>query len=122
VWHWTGTGYMGQQAHVGLFAHRTEAGSPLYHQHELGVGDDIYVTVSDRPGDRRQFHYRVVRSDLTGAGSNEILDATRYHPGTTISLIACTKLNRLPTDLKYRLITTAVLVGVLEDGFPVPMP
>ena len=48
-----------------------------------------------------------------------ILNETRVYPGTTVSLISCTQPNQLPTNLRYRLITTAVLVAVTEDGIPV---
>jgi hypothetical protein len=131
TWHWTGTGFMGQRAHVGLFAHRTDtasARSPWYNLHELRANDEIFIQV-DTPGDRRRFRYRVVRSDLvlnvlpaSPAQTKRILDATRLHPGTTISLIACTEPNRLPTSLKHRLIYTAALVDVVEDGIQLPRP
>jgi hypothetical protein len=132
TWHWTGTGFMGQRAHVGLFAHRTNtaaARSPWYNLHELRANDEIFIQV-DTPGDRRRFRYRIVRSDLvtnvtpeSPAQTKRILDATRLHPGTTISLIACTEPNRLPTSLKHRLIYTAALVDVVEDGVQVlPRP
>jgi hypothetical protein len=131
TWHWTGTGFMGQRAHVGLFAHRTDtafARSPWYNLHELRANDEIFIQV-DTPGDRRRFRYRVVRSDLvlnvlpeSPAQTKRILDVTRLHPGTTISLIACTEPNRLPTSLKHRLIYTAALVDVVEDGIQLPRP
>ncbi|HEY3484439.1 MAG TPA: sortase [Ilumatobacteraceae bacterium] len=119
IWHWTGTGYVGQAAHIGLFGHRTEAGGPLRNQHELGNGDDIFLTVEGRPGDRRVFQYKVVREVVTGESPNQILNETRAYPGTTVSLIACTEPNQLPTNVRFRLITTAVLVAVTEDGIPV---
>ena len=65
VWHWTGTGFVGQAAHIGLFAHRTNAGGPFRNQHELGNGDDIFLTVEGRPG------LRV----LPGASSERQIDA-----------------------------------------------
>lgn len=120
TWHWTGTGFMGRQANVGLFAHRTDAGAPLYNLHELQPGDEMFVVV-DRPSDRRRFRYRVVRTDLvlnvrasTSANAQKILAATRLHPGTTLSVIACTEPNRLPTSLDHRLIVTGELVDVVE--------
>ncbi len=121
TWHWGGTGFLGQQANIGLFAHRTDAGGPLYHMHELRVGDEIYVRVANRSNDRRRFRYRVVREDMvdnvrysTVPSVQKILAATRRHPGTTISLIGCTRLDRLPTDLDHRLILTAELVDWIE--------
>lgn len=131
TWHWTGTGFMGQRAHVGLFAHRTQtkqAQSPWYNIHELVANDEVFVIV-DTIGDRRRFRYRVVRSDLVlrvrpenATNTRRILDATRLHPGTTISLIACTEPNRLPTSLDHRLIYTCALVDVTEDGIQLPRP
>ena len=119
VWHWTGTGFVGQAAHIGLFAHRTEAGGPFRNQHELGNGDDVYLTVEGRPGDRRQFQYKIVREVVTGEDPNVILNETRAYPGTTVSLISCTEPNQLPTNVRFRLITTAVLVAVREDGIQI---
>lgn len=117
TWHWTGTGYLGQLAHVGLFAHRTEAGAPVYNMHELVPGHEMILYVADRPGDRRRFRYRVVRTDLvlnvrhsTPTNAQKILAATRYHPGTTVSMIGCTLPNGLPTSLDHRIIVTAELI------------
>ncbi len=120
-WHWSGTGYMGQDgAHVSLFAHRTEAGAPYRHLDQLQNGDILTVTT----GDRREYTYRMVRRDLTDANNSNILAATRFHPGTTLSLIACTvgydrSKSRwpdiwAPTSLKYRIIVTGELVSWRE--------
>lgn len=121
TWHWTGTGYVGQVAHIGLFAHRTEAGAPVYNMHELVPGHEVYLYVAGRSGDRRRFRYRVVRTDLvlnvrasTAANAQKILAATRYHPGTTVSLIGCTLPNGLPTSLDHRIIVTAELLDWTE--------
>ena len=118
TWHWTGTGYMGQAAHVGVFGHRTEAGSPYRYVHLMQPGDTWTVTT----GDGREFTYRMVRRDLTDAQTPNILDATRFHPGSTFSIIACTRgydssgYRRYlqwyePTSLQYRIIVTGELVG-----------
>lgn len=119
-WHWAGTGYMGQDAHVGLFAHRTDAGGPYRNLHLLQAGDTFTVTT----GDRREYTYRMVRRDLTDAANHNILRATRLHPGTTLSLIACTVGYDTsksaypniwaPTSLKYRIIITGELVSWRE--------
>lgn len=121
TWHWTGTGFVGQVSNIGLFAHRTEAGAPLYYMHELRRGDEILVTVADRPGDRRRFRYRVVRTDMvldvrasTRENSRRILAATRLHPGATISLIGCALADGLPTSLDHRIIVTAEFVDWTE--------
>ncbi|TVR22380.1 MAG: sortase [Ilumatobacter sp.] len=121
TWHWTGTGFMGQAAHVGTFAHRTEAGAPVYNMHELRPGDEMYMYVDGRLGDRRRFRYRIVRTDLVlnvresnSANAQKILRATRLHPGTTLSLIGCTLPNGLPTSLDHRIIVTGELVDWVE--------
>lgn len=121
TWHWTGTGYLGQNAHVAVFGHRTEAGSPYRYLHVMQPGDEWTLTTNDG----REFTYRMVRRDLTDSNNQNILDATRFHPGTTFSIVACTRgydssgyrqyLQWFePTSLRYRLIVTGELVGWRE--------
>lgn len=118
TWHWTGTGLLGQAAHVAVFGHRTEAGSPYRYLHHMQTGDTWTLTTWDR----REFTYRMVRMDLTDAQTSNILNATRFHPGTTFSIVACTRGYDSsgyrkylqwyePTSLKYRLVVTGELVG-----------
>lgn len=132
-WHWTGTGWMGQTAHVAVFGHRTEAikftgvdptggvNGPYRYLHLLQEGDTWTVTTRDG----REFTYRMVRRDLTDAATGNILNATRFHPGTTFSIIVCTRgydssgYRRYlqwfePTSLRYRLVVTGELVGWRE--------
>lgn len=109
-WHWTGTGFLGQEAHVAIFGHRTEYGGPYRYIHTIQGGDEFTVTT----GEGREFTYRVVRRDLTDARTVNILAATRFHPGTTFSLIACTKTDFTPTSLNYRIVVTAELVSWRE--------
>ena len=120
-WHWSGTGFMGDEnAHVATFAHRTDAGGPYRNLHLLQTGDVITVTT----GDNREFTYRVVRRDLTDAANANILAAVRRHPGTTLSLVACTVGHDrsksawpnvwAPTSLLYRIVVTAELVSWRE--------
>ncbi len=120
-WHWSGTGYLGEEnANVALFGHRTEAGGPYRYLHYLAVGD--LFTVSS--GDRREYTYRVVRRDLTDSHHANILAATRFHPGTTVSLVACTVgYDRsksgypdpwAPTSLLYRIVVTGEFVSWRE--------
>ena len=96
-WHWTGTGFMGQAAHVAVFAHRTEHGGPYRYLHLLAVNDTFTVTTTDN----RVYVYRVAGRTMVrgyssaGPSVAEILAATRAYsgstyPGTTMSLIACT--------------------------------
>jgi sortase (surface protein transpeptidase) len=102
VWHWSGTGLLGQRSNMALFAHRTEANSLLRYQHYLRPGDEIILTSNDG----RKWRYVYGYDWVTDAQATNILAATRFWSGPTISLISCTKPNKLPTDLKWRLITT----------------
>ena len=106
-WHWTGTGYMGQEAHVAAFGHRTSAGGPYRNIHLLGGGDIFTISTSDG----RTYTYQVVDRFLTDSQTQNILDATRFIPGTTFSLIACTEPNFLPTSTAWRIVVTGVLLG-----------
>ncbi len=110
VWHWAGTGDMGEDAHVAAFAHRTEHGGTFRYLHLLQGGDLFYVTAHDG----RQYTYSVVRRDLTNSATANILAATQFHPGTTMSLIACSKPDFTPTSLSFRIVVTGELVGWTE--------
>jgi sortase (surface protein transpeptidase) len=120
-WHWTGSGLMGEEnVHVAMFAHRTSAGGPYRYLDQLQPGDTYTVTTSDR----REYTYRMVRRDLTNSAKENILQATRNHPGTTLSLIACTVGNDrsksrwpdiwAPTSISYRIVVTGELVSWRE--------
>ncbi len=106
-WHWTGTGYMGQDAHVAAFGHRTSAGGPYRNIHQLTGGDQFTISTSDG----RTYTYQVVDRFLTDSKTQNILDATRFIPGTTFSLIACTEPNFMPTNTAWRIVVTGVLLG-----------
>ena len=112
TWHWTGTGLVGQGANSVLFGHRTEHGGPYRNQHLLRGGDDLIVLTADQ----RQYRYRMVAEFITSKYANDILAATRRVGGETVSIVACTKTNRLPTSLEYRLISTFSLVGWEDLG------
>jgi sortase (surface protein transpeptidase) len=107
TWHWTGTGLVGSGAHVVLFGHRTEHGGPYRYQHNLRAGDMLHVNTSDG----RRYNYRLVAEYLSSSAPRDFLAKTRLVGGETVSIVACTKLNRLPTDTRYRLISTVALVG-----------
>jgi hypothetical protein len=106
-WHWTGTGYLGQDAHVAAFAHRTEHGGVYRNIHLLRGGDRFTLSTSDG----RVFTYEVVARYLTDHQTGNILDATRFVAGTTFSLIACTRPDFQPTSTSWRIVVTGVLVG-----------
>lgn len=105
--HWPGTGLAGEDSHMVLFAHRTSAGGPFYNLHLLQPGDEMTITGSDG----RVHTYRVARTDLTGKDATSILNAAYSVPGPTLSLVACSKPNLLPTSLQYRIVVTAVLIS-----------
>jgi len=111
TWHWTGTGDLGQRAHIVLFAHRTEAGGPLRQVHRLRNGDSLSL----RGGDGRVFQYQVAEQQITDDKAENILAATRRLDATTVSLVACSRANGLPTSLDYRLIVTATLSAVIDQ-------
>ena len=110
TWHWTGTGDMGQSGNVALFAHRTSAGGPFRNIHHLVAGDRVEIVTSDR----RTFEYEVVERLLTSSDRDEILAATRSLSTTSVSLIACSRKNFLPTSLDYRIVVNAKLVRWYE--------
>jgi hypothetical protein len=112
TWHWTGTGLVGQGANIVLFGHRTEAGGPYRNQHFLRAGDEMYIYTSDQ----RRYIYQMAAEFLSSKYSNEILGATRQVGGETVSLVSCSKTNRLPTSLEHRLISTFTLVGWHDLG------
>jgi sortase (surface protein transpeptidase) len=107
TWHWTGTGLVGQGSNTVLFGHRTEAGGPYRYQHNLRGGDELSVLTSDQ----RRYRYQMVAEYITSKYSNDILAATRRVGGETVSIVACTRPDRLPTSIEFRLITTFSLVG-----------
>ena len=106
-WHWKGTGRVGEGAHVVLFGHRTEHGGPYRYVHKLQGGDLLHITTSDG----RRYNYRMVAEYLTSKYSSDILAATRRVAGETVSLVACSRSDRLPTSLQYRLVSTFQLIG-----------
>ena len=110
TWHWSGTGDMGQAANVAVFAHRTTAGGSFRNLHLLNPGDTVEVTTTDG----RVFTYAVVERHLTSDDRDEIVEAIHSLPTTSISLIACSRKNFLPTSLAYRIIVNAQLVGWRE--------
>lgn len=118
-WHWSGTGLVGDPSrNVVLFGHRTEGPAPwanggVYrYQHELRAGDRLYVYTSDN----RLFTYTLVAEYITSNYVNDILNATRRIKGETVSLVACSRTNRLPTSLAHRIVSTFRLVEWADLG------
>lgn len=122
IWHWTGTGYVGNNNHnVATFGHRTDYGGPLYYADRLKAGDRIYVST----GDLRTYVYKYTRRDLTSKNNAQILAATQLLRGESLSLIACTvgydrSKSAYPdawaaTSLEYRIIVTFALEYWTDD-------
>lgn len=109
-WHWEGTGFMGEDAHVAAFAHRTTHGGAYRNLHLIPMGSTFTVTTLDR----REYTYQVVRRDLTNSVVDNILAATKFQPGTTFSMIACTRTDFLPTNTAFRIVVTGKLVSWRE--------
>ena len=101
---------MGQSANVAVFAHRTDAGGSFRNLHLLTAGDTVEVSTTDG----RLFTYEVVERHLTSDDRDEILAATRSLSTTSISLIACSRANFLPTSLAYRIVVNARLASWRE--------
>jgi hypothetical protein len=112
IWHWAGTGLVGQGADAVLFGHRTEYGGPLRNQHLLRPGDLAHVTTSDG----RRYTYRMVTDLITSKHARDILAGTRRLGGESIAIVSCSKTNKLPTSLEYRLISLFSYVGWEDLG------
>jgi hypothetical protein len=108
TWHWTNSGFIGEDGkHVAVFAHRTTHGGVFRNLHLLGNGDLLTVTT----GDGREYTYQVVRRDLTNSNAKNILNATTFVPGSTFSMIACSRTDFTPTNVNFRIVVTAAYVG-----------
>ena len=91
----------------------SRGGGGVYrYQHNLGAGDLLYVYTSDN----RVYTYRMVAEYIRSKYANDILAATRIVGGETLSLVACSKTNRLPTSLEYRIVSTCQRVEWADLG------
>ena len=109
--HWPGTGFAGENSHMVLFAHRTTHGGPWRYIHLLGAGDEISI---DTP-DGRVFHYKFWSRRLTSPNAAEIYNVGLDAPIPSVSLVACSQPNFLPTNVKYRIVVTFYLYAVDND-------
>lgn len=110
VGHWPGTGFAGERSHTVLFAHRTAHGAVFRDLHLLGPGDEISFTAPVDDG--RIYHYAFDRRDLTSNNQNAIFFSGLISPLPSVSLVACSKTNFLPTDTTHRIVVTFSLVRV----------
>ena len=107
VGHWPGTGLAGEQSHMLFFAHRTEHGGIWRQLHQLAPGDLVYITAADG----RVFTYEYARRDITGSDASQIYNVGLQAALPSLSLVACSKTNTLPTDTRYRLVVTFTLIA-----------
>lgn len=121
IWHWTGTGLVGQGRPIGTFGHRTDAGGPYRHIHFLAAGDRLTIDTVDQ----RRYTYEYVDRELTDSRFSKIVEAALRYDGEYLSLIACTvgfdsrKSGGIwePTSSLYRIVVRMRLVG-WEDISP----
>jgi hypothetical protein len=66
--------------------------------------------------DNRRYTYQMTSEYITSKYSTQILAATRQVGGETFSLVACSKTNRLPTDLDYRIVSNFKFVEWVDLG------
>ncbi len=100
VGHWPGTGLAGQDNHMVLFAHRTEHGGIFRNIHVLGAGSQVIISGADG----RTFTYEYTDRAITGSAAESIYDAGLSSEMPSMSLVACSKTNYLPTDTRYRVV------------------
>jgi LPXTG-site transpeptidase (sortase) family protein len=112
VWHWSGTGLVGQGTSTVMFGHRTSAGGPFRSLNTVQGGDELYVLTPDG----RRYTYQSRAGYITSKYPSDILATARNLPGDTVSLVACSKPNGQPTSLSYRLVVTFVLVNWVDLG------
>lgn len=101
--HWIGTPAPLENGNCVLFGHRTTAGGPLRYSHRLVEGDEITLNYGGR-----SMTYYVVEPPLVIAANDFYAVGSWGDPSVPcITLVACTKLNKMPTSSKYRLLIRA---------------
>ena len=132
-------GGFGISNHINIFGHRTTHGGPMRKLNLLKAGDlidiggsqyevldagrtvEAYIWATDPITgavlwERRKGRRKRVRARQNVEGILNDRDADFASVGPRISLIGCSKQNRLPTDTDYRLIVHAKYIG------PTPVP
>ena len=107
VGHWSGTGLAGEESPIVLFGHRTSHGGVFRSLHLLQAGDEYTLTSLDG----RVFRYRYVQRQITSASALSIFAAAAASPTPSLSLVACSKSNFLPTSLAYRIVVSGVQIS-----------
>lgn len=110
VGHWPDRGLAGENSHMVMFGHRTAHGAVFHDLHLLGPGDEI--TLTPPADDGRVYHYQFARRDITNNRNDDIYGIGLFAPQPSVSLVACSKVNFLPTDTAHRIVVTFSLVSV----------
>ena len=110
VGHWPDRGLAGENSHMVMFGHRTAHGAVFHDLHLLGPGDEMTLTAP--PDDGRVYHYQFARRDITNNRNDDIYGIGLFAPQPSVSLVACSKVNFLPTDTAHRIVVTFSLVSV----------
>jgi LPXTG-site transpeptidase (sortase) family protein len=97
--HWTGTVMPGTAGNSVIFGHRTSAGGPFRKINVLHNGDIIVVG---------GIAYTIVQSVIVGANQAGTVVGWDTGGSAGITLVACTKLNGLPTSTAYRYLVRAL--------------
>ena len=99
---------LGQRGNVMIFGHRTLRGAMFRYLHTVKLG----AVFSLRGADGRWYHYQVTHVGVTSPTYTNIARLAGAYPPATAQLVACSKLNGLPTSLQYRIVVTGRLIGV----------
>ena len=99
--HWIGTAQPLAKGNCVLFGHRTSAGGLLRKSNTMQVGDKVVLSITGI-GTKT---YAVVELP-TVIGSRDFAQAINWGDKSkaNITLVACTKPNKLPTSTKFRLL------------------
>jgi hypothetical protein len=105
--HLAGTPLPNQLGNSVLPGHRTSHGGPLRKVHTLVPGDTIEVATTDGLVKTYQL---VEPSSIVGAADRAAVVNWGDPAKSSITLVACSKKNHMPTDVRYRLVLRFVEV------------
>ena len=91
-----------------IFAHRTSHGGPWRWLHQHQLNDMFYLTGADG----KKYNYRVVDIRVTLPNWAAIAAGAVGKGPITVQLVACSRLDKLPTSTSYRLVVTGRLVSI----------
>ncbi len=105
--HWIGTAQPLANGNCVLFGHRTAAGGLLRSSHKMKLGDKIVISITGKGTKTYQ-----VAELPTVIGSRDFASAINWGDKTkaNVTLVACTKANKMPSSTKFRLLIRATEV------------